>query len=104
MERCHRGSRKRGFASCIAREVKAGSSTAGNEIAELNRDTVWEPLFFTSTTENQNDFEKVASATDRQLYPERTKGIWKFDQEKADQATRPYRIDITPCGEAPLVG
>jgi hypothetical protein len=58
----------------------------------------WEPLFFTSTQGEYPRFERLASATGWQLQAERTKGVWRFDGEKAKKAKRPYRGSLTPFG------
>lgn len=57
----------------------------------------WEPKFF-SSTKDDSLFDRLASGTDWKLQSERTKGVWKFDQEKAKQATKPYYGDLTPFG------
>jgi oxysterol-binding protein-related protein 9/10/11 len=57
----------------------------------------WEPKFF-SSTEDDPVFRKLAAVTGWQLHAERTKGVWRFDQEKAEKTTKPYHGDITPFG------
>jgi hypothetical protein len=64
---------------------------------EVAQNIKWEPKFFSSTT-GDSLFEKLASATGWQLHSDRTKGVWKFDREKAKQATKPYRGELTPLG------
>jgi hypothetical protein len=61
------------------------------------QDTKWVPKFFSSEKEDPL-FDKLASATGWQLHSERTKGVWKFDTEKAKQATKPYHGRLTPFG------
>ncbi|KIW24689.1 uncharacterized protein PV07_10390 [Cladophialophora immunda] len=58
---------------------------------------VWEPKFF-SSIQSDPTFERLAATTGWQLHAERTKGIWRFDHEKAGKATKPYRGNYTPFG------
>ena len=64
---------------------------------EIVQHIKWEPKFFSSTKEDSL-FDKLASATGWQLHSEMTKGVWKFDTEKAEQATKPYHGGLTPFG------
>lgn len=57
----------------------------------------WEPKFFSSIQDDPL-FHELADGAGWQLQPERTKGVWRFDQEKARNATKPYHGDITPFG------
>jgi oxysterol-binding protein-related protein 9/10/11 len=65
---------------------------------ELSHGTPWEPLFFTSTTDEHHEFEALASATGWKLQSSRTKGVWRFDGEKAKKVTRPYHESLEPLG------
>lgn len=65
---------------------------------EVAQDIKWEPKFFSSAT-GDSLFDELASATGWQLHSERTKGVWRFDAEKAKQATKPYHGDLTPHGK-----
>lgn len=58
----------------------------------------WEAMFFTQMTAKYTLFERLASLTHWPLHPERTKGVWKFDHDKAKLAKRPYRGELTPFG------
>ena len=64
---------------------------------EVAQGIEWEPKFFSSEKEDPL-FDKLASATGWQLHSERTKGVWKFDTEKAKQATKPYHGELSPFG------
>ena len=44
--------------------------------------------------------ESCASATGWQLQPERTKGVWRFDKEKAIHVKRLCQRNLTPLGWA----
>ncbi|KAL2069933.1 hypothetical protein VTL71DRAFT_14612 [Oculimacula yallundae] len=67
--------------------------------SEPDHGTLWEPLFFTASQEDQK-FEELASATGWKLQSERTKGVWRFDGEKARRLTLPYHGSLTPYGSA----
>jgi oxysterol-binding protein-related protein 9/10/11 len=64
---------------------------------EIAQNITWEPKFFSSTKEDPL-FDKLASATGWQLHSGRTKGVWRFDEEKAKQLSKPYYGDLTPFG------
>lgn len=64
---------------------------------EAAEDIKWEPKFF-SSTEGDPVFRKLAAVTGRQLHADRTKGVWRFDQEKAEKAMKLYHGDITLSG------
>lgn len=57
----------------------------------------WEPKFFSSEKEDSL-FDTLASATGWQLHSGRTKGVWRFDEEKARKLTKPYHGNLTPFG------
>lgn len=58
----------------------------------------WEPKFFTQMQGDYTLFDQLASHTGWQLEPQRTKGVWKYDQAKADAARPPYHGNLTPYG------
>lgn len=64
---------------------------------EISKGTVWEPKFFTSS-EDSALFQKLAGETPWKLLAERTKGVWTFDQIKANEAMKPYHGELTPLG------
>ncbi len=65
---------------------------------EAAEGTKWEPKFFSSTGDDDPVFHKLAATTGWQLHAERTKGVWRFDREKAEKAKKPFHADITPFG------
>ena len=57
----------------------------------------WQPKFFSSVPDDPL-FHQLADAAGWKLQAERTKGVWRFDEEKARNATKPYHGDMTPFG------
>jgi oxysterol-binding protein-related protein 9/10/11 len=64
---------------------------------EIAQNVKWEPKFFSSTISDPV-FDKLASATGWQLHSVRTKGVWRFDEEKAKDSIKPYHGKLTPFG------
>ena len=69
---------------------------------EKEKGKMWEAKFF-SRVEHDSVFEKIAVPQGETLHPQATNGIWRFDQEKFEQATMPYHGDTTPWGEKSVV-
>lgn len=57
----------------------------------------WKPLFFTKTNTN-TIAQKLHKAVGKELDIERTRGIWKFNLDKAANMERPWRGELTPQG------
>ena len=58
----------------------------------------WEPLFFTAGHEPRSDIEVLASKIPGwDIGSERTKGVWRFDREKAARAKKPYHDGRDPA-------
>jgi oxysterol-binding protein-related protein 9/10/11 len=67
---------------------------------EAAQEKEWEPVFFSTKDqdEERSSFESLASETSWQLHFEKTKGIWRFDPEKAERAATPFHESLTPFG------
>ncbi len=72
--------------------------TESNEQKEAAEGVKWEPKIFSSAADDDPVFCTLAMTTGWQLNAERTKGVWRFDREKAEKATKPYHGDIKPFG------
>lgn len=57
----------------------------------------WEPLFF-SRVANDPAFQKLAAPHGKELRPEMTNGIWRFDQETYRKTKVPFHGDLIPSG------
>lgn len=61
----------------------------------------WDRIFFSRL--NKSDvFEKLARKIGESLEPEKTNGLWRFDEQKAANAKQPYREGTMPRGKAPM--
>lgn len=57
----------------------------------------WQPVFFASTGADPIA-QKLLRVVGQDLDPEGTRGIWKFNREKAAALKRPWRGQLTPKG------
>lgn len=64
---------------------------------EAAQGTEWEPLFF-SPRGDDPIFDDLASAVGWRIEKEKTKGVWKANREKAENAQKPYHGTLTPLG------
>lgn len=55
----------------------------------------WDRVFF-SRLERSEVFEKLAGKMGESLEPEKTNGLWRFDETKAAKAQKPYRAGVLP--------
>jgi len=58
----------------------------------------WKPLFFRTFDGAEHDvFHKLAEGTNWQLHADRTKGVWRVDDDKINMQA-PFRGGLTPMG------
>jgi len=74
----------------VKEKAKLEEAQRGMRKKEAAEGTEWEPKFFSSIGNEDPVFRKHAAVTSWQLHAVRTKGVWRFDQEKAAKATKPY--------------
>ncbi|CAK7217726.1 hypothetical protein SBRCBS47491_003268 [Sporothrix bragantina] len=78
------------------RRMRAQEAAAGE---------VWTPLFFKSDGHDGSEvFQRLASGVagggaHLQLHDDRTKGVWRVDDDKIKNIQRPFRGGLTPLGE-----
>ena len=89
--------RKGNIQTIITQKTKLEDAQRAMRKEEAAKGIKWEPKFF-SSKEDDAVFRKLAAVTGWQLYAEKTKGVWRFDEEKAKKATKPYYDGITPFG------
>ena len=65
---------------------------------EAAEGTRWEPVFFSKRKGDYSLFSKLSASQGIPLNAEKTKGVWRFDREKARKATQPYHGMVTPFG------
>ena len=58
----------------------------------------WRPLYFDAKDEWYPTFDKLAQGTAMELNKEKTNGVWRFNNEKAEKVERPFHGDLTPRG------
>lgn len=58
----------------------------------------FKPLYFHSQDGGDKLFESLSQGTGWQLQLDRTKGVWKFDRQKADVIEKPCHGGLTPFG------
>ena len=81
----------------IAEKSKIEEAQRSMRKRETAAGTSWKPVFFSQIKgEDHKLFEALASAVSWKLYSEKTKGVWKVDREKAENATRPFHGDLQP--------
>ncbi|KAF3914919.1 hypothetical protein ABW20_dc0108076 [Dactylellina cionopaga] len=88
---------KNDFQGIIREKSKLENAQRAMRKKELAENGRWEPKFFSNVDEDPI-FEKLSSGLNWKLQPDRTKGIWKFDQKKADLAIKPFHGGLTPLG------
>lgn len=71
---------------------------AQRALRKKNPEDNWEPLFFSPKDEWYPTFDKLAQDTGLELHKEKTKGVWRFMKEKAENVSRPFHGDLTPMG------
>jgi hypothetical protein len=65
---------------------------------EAAEGTKWEPVFFSKRKGDYALFNKLSASQGIPLNADKTKGVWRFDWEKARKATQPYHGMMTPFG------
>jgi oxysterol-binding protein-related protein 9/10/11 len=58
----------------------------------------WESLFFRREEKNEVA-EKLLSVVGQTFNPKDTKGVWRFDRERAETLERPWRGGLAPFGD-----
>lgn len=85
----------------LAEKTRIEQAQRAMRVAEKEEGRKWEPLLFrsTSTGEEHARFHKLAEGTGMKLGEERTKGVWKVNEEKVMTRQMPFRGAVTPLGE-----
>ena len=69
-------------------------------VDERNEGRVRQQLFF-SNSEPDEFIRMIENQEALDLAQEKTLGIWRFDEQKAEKAMKPYRGKLTPTGPMP---
>lgn len=66
---------------------------------EKERGEAWEPLLFKRREGAEHEvFHRLAEGTGWVLQEEKTKGVWRVDDDKIAKAQRPFRGGVSPLG------
>ena len=69
-------------------------------VDERNEGRVWQQSFFSNA--KPDEFVKmIEEQEDLDLGQEKTLGVWRFDEQKAQKAEKPYHRKLTPAGPLP---
>ncbi|EAQ90253.1 hypothetical protein CHGG_02188 [Chaetomium globosum CBS 148.51] len=83
----------------VAEKTKIEQAQRQMRASELAKGTPWQPLFFRSRQgEDHHVFHRLSEGLGWQLHHDRTKGVWRVDDEKVKKPQRPFRGDLTPFG------
>ncbi|KAL2131351.1 hypothetical protein VTI74DRAFT_5240 [Chaetomium olivicolor] len=83
----------------VAEKTKVEQAQRQMRASEAMRGQTWEPLFFRSLHGEQHDvFHRLSEGLGWQLHHDKTKGVWKVDDERVKHMQRPFRAGMTPFG------
>ncbi|KAH8169629.1 oxysterol-binding protein [Sarocladium implicatum] len=89
------------FTSVVREKSKVEQAQRDMRARERARGKAWKPLFFKSLKGEEHDvFWKLTEGFGEwKLEEERTKGVWRVDENKLKVAERPFRRELTPDGQ-----
>ncbi|KAK4145105.1 uncharacterized protein C8A04DRAFT_10907 [Dichotomopilus funicola] len=83
----------------VAEKTKIEQAQRQMRASEAKRGVEWEPLFFRSRNgEDHGVFHRLSEGLGWPLHHDRTKGVWRVDDEQLKNAQMPFRGDCTPLG------
>ena len=82
----------------IAEKSKIEEAQRALRKREASEGVKWKPVFFSPAESEYLTFESLASAVGWNLDQEKTKGVWKVNREKVENAKAPYHGVVTPMG------
>ena len=89
------------FGAVVREKSKVEQAQRDMRARERARGKAWKPLFFKSLKgEDHEVFWRLTEGFEGwKLEEERTKGVWRVDEEKLRGAERPFRRELTPDGQ-----
>jgi hypothetical protein len=67
--------------------------------SEAKRGVTWEPLLFRSAPGEEHEvFHRLSEGLAWPLQQDKTKGVWRVDDESIKNMQRPFRSGLTPFG------
>lgn len=87
------------FRDTVAEKSKLEQAQRRMRAEEKQGGETFDPLFFSSKKGEEHDvFHQLAKGTSWQLHDEKTKGVWRVNDEKVARTQRPFRGGVTPLG------
>ncbi|KAK3906037.1 hypothetical protein C8A05DRAFT_41102 [Staphylotrichum tortipilum] len=94
-----RGLREGDMRTVVAEKTKLEQAQRQMRVSEATRGVGWDPLFFRSCEGGEHEvFHKLAEGLGWQLQHDKTKGVWRVDEQRVGSAQRPFRGELTPFG------
>ncbi len=83
----------------VAEKTKIEEAQRRMRASEAKRGVAWEPLLFRSQpAEDHEVFHRLSEGLAWPLQHEKTKGVWRVDDERVKTLQRPFRGGLTPFG------
>jgi oxysterol-binding protein-related protein 9/10/11 len=87
------------FREVVTEKTKIEQAQRKMRAKELQTGDVWEPLLFRSSKGSDHDvFHQLADGLDWKLHSQKTKGVWRIDDDKLAELKQPFRAGLTPLG------
>ncbi|KAL2256792.1 hypothetical protein VTK26DRAFT_1118 [Humicola hyalothermophila] len=94
-----RGLKKGDMRMVVEEKTKIEQAQRQMRASEAARGVKWEPLLFRSGPgEEHHVFHRLSEDLGWPLHHEKTKGVWKVDDEGVRNLQRPFRAEVTPFG------
>ncbi len=83
----------------VAEKSKIEEAQRRMRASEAKRGTAWEPLLFQSLLAEEHDvFHRLSKGLAWPLQQDKTKGVWRVDDDRVKKLQRPFRGSLTPFG------
>jgi oxysterol-binding protein-related protein 9/10/11 len=87
------------FRSTVTEKTKIEQAQRKMRAKELQISDEWKPLLFRSSKGSDHDvFHQLTEGFDWKLNSEKTKGVWRVDDDKLAELQTPFRPGVTPLG------
>lgn len=90
--------RRHDFGDAVTAKSKIEEAQRHMRAAEKENKVTWQPLLFAPLQGAYEVFERLGSAVGWDLKADRTKGVWKVQQERVSSFNRPFHPGMTPLG------
>ena len=87
------------MATVLAEKTRIEQAQRDMRAREAGEGAKWEPLLFRSVSADEHaKFHELAEGTGMKLWDDRTKGVWRVDEERVRGRQMPLRGELTPLG------